>query len=134
MKKMSLVEMAQKNSPVEGENKLVFSLDLIVESLNRENRRILAEEFAGDLESLGYTEQYVSMLLNGKRILGNDALKRLLVNSPEALDRAIELLKLQIKQLEEAARILQTSDLSLLKKEYGPKIKEEEDEEEEAEE
>ena len=126
---MSLVEMAQKNSPV-GENKLVFSLDLIVESLNRENRRILAEEFAGDLESLGYTEQYVSMLLNGKRILGNDALKRLLVNSPEALDRAIELLKLQIKQLEEAARILQTSDLSLLKKEYGPKIKEEEDEEE----
>ncbi|WP_062088553.1 hypothetical protein [Sulfolobus acidocaldarius] len=118
-----------KNSPV-GENKLVFSLDLIVESLNRENRRILAEEFAGDLESLGYTEQYVSMLLNGKRILGNDALKRLLVNSPEALDRAIELLKLQIKQLEEAARILQTSDLSLLKKEYGPKIKEEEDEEE----
>ena len=126
---MSLVEMAQKNSPV-GENKLVFSLDLIVESLNRENRRILAEEFAGNLESLGYTEQYVSMLLNGKRILGNDALKRLLVNSPEALDRAIELLKLQIKQLEEAARILQTSDLSLLKKEYGPKIKEEEDEEE----
>ena len=123
-----------KNSPVEGENKLVFSLDLIVESLNRENRRILAEEFAGDLESLGYTEQYVSMLLNGKRILGNDALKRLLVNSPEALDRAIELLKLQIKQLEEAARILQTSDLSLLKKEYGPKIKEEEDEEEEGEE
>lgn len=132
---MSTLQVPGKvNSPVEGENKLVFSLDLIVESLNRENRRILAEEFAGDLESLGYTEQYVSMLLNGKRILGNDALKRLLVNSPEALDRAIELLKLQIKQLEEAARILQTSDLSLLKKEYGPKIKEEEDEEEEAEE
>nr|WP_020936640.1 hypothetical protein [Saccharolobus solfataricus]CDF66442.1 conserved conjugative plasmid protein [Saccharolobus solfataricus P2] len=132
---MSTLQVSGKvNSPVEGENKLVFSLDLIVESLNRENRRILAEEFAGDLESLGYTEQYVSMLLNGKRILGNDALKRLLVNSPEALDRAIELLKLQIKQLEEAARILQTSDLSLLKKEYGPKIKEEEDEEEEAEE
>jgi hypothetical protein len=132
---MSTLQVPRKvNSPVDGENKLVFSLDLIVESLNRENRRILAEEFAGDLESLGYTEQYVSMLLNGKRILGNDALKRLLVNSPEALDRAIELLKLQIKQLEEAARILQTSDLSLLKKEYGPKIKEEEDEEEEAEE
>ena len=74
------------------------------------------------------------MMRNEKRTLGNDALKRLLVNSPEALDRAIELLKLQIKQLEEAARILQTSDLSLLKKEYGPKIKEEEDEEEEAEE
>ena len=94
----------------------------------------MVEEFADEIEKLGYTEQYISMMRNEKRTLGNDALKRLLVNSPEALDRAIELLKLQIKQLEEAARILQTSDLSLLKKEYGPKIKEEEDEEEEAEE
>nr|WP_012548822.1 hypothetical protein [Acidianus hospitalis]ACI15714.1 hypothetical protein [Acidianus hospitalis W1] len=128
---MSLVAMASKvNSPVEGENKLVFSLELIVQTLNKESRKILAEEFADEIEKLGYTEQYISMMRNEKRTLGNDALKRLLVNSPEALDRAIELLKLQIKQLEEAARILQTSDLSLLKKEYGPKIKEEEDEEE----
>ena len=65
---MSTLQMAQKNSPVEGEKKkLVFSLDLIVESLNKENRRILAEEFAGELESLGYTEQYVDMLLNGNK-------------------------------------------------------------------
>ena len=120
-----------KNSPVEGENKLVFSLELIVQTLNKESRKILVEEFADEIEKLGYTEQYISMMRNEKRTLGNDALKRVLVNSPEALDRAIELLKLQIKQLEEAARILQTSDLSLLKKEYGPK---EEDEEEEAEE
>jgi hypothetical protein len=123
-----------KNSPVEGENKLIFSLELIVQTLNKESRKILVEEFADEIEKLGYTEQYISMMRNEKRTLGNDALKRLLVNSPEALDRAIELLKLQIKQLEEAARILQTSDLSLLKKEYGPKIKEEEDEGEEAEE
>jgi hypothetical protein len=130
---MSTLQIAS-NSPVEGENKLVFSLELIVQTLNKESRKILVEEFADEIEKLGYTEQYISMMRNEKRTLGNDALKRLLVNSPEALDRAIELLKLQIKQLEEAARILQTSDLSLLKKEYGPKIKEEEDEEEEAEE
>ena len=123
--------MAQKNSPVEGENKLIFSLELIVQTLNKESRKILVEEFADEIEKLGYTEQYISMMRNEKRTLGNDALKRLLVNSPEALDRAIELLKLQIKQLEEAARILQTSDLSLLKKEYGPKIKEDEEEAEE---
>jgi hypothetical protein len=129
---MSLVTTS-KNSPVDGENKLVFSLELIVQTLNKESRKILVEEFADEIEKLGYTEQYISMMRNEKRTLGNDALKRLLVNSPEALDRAIELLKLQIKQLEEAARILQTSDLSLLKKEYGPKIKEEEDEEEDEE-
>ena len=131
---MSTLQIASKNSPVDGENKLVFSLELIVQTLNKESRKILVEEFADEIEKLGYTEQYISMMRNEKRTLGNDALKRLLVNSPEALDRAIELLKLQIKQLEEAARILQTSDLSLLKKEYGPKIKEEEDEGEEAEE
>ena len=132
---MSTLQVPRKvNSPVDGENKLVFSLELIVQTLNKESRKILVEEFADEIEKLGYTEQYISMMRNEKRTLGNDALKRLLVNSPEALDRAIELLKLQIKQLEEAARILQTSDLSLLKKEYGPKIKEEEDEEEEAEE
>ena len=131
---MSTLQTSKVNSPVEGENKLIFSLELIVQTLNKESRKILVEEFADEIEKLGYTEQYISMMRNEKRTLGNDALKRLLVNSPEALDRAIELLKLQIKQLEEAARILQTSDLSLLKKEYGPKIKEEEDEEEEAEE
>jgi hypothetical protein len=130
---MSALQTSKVNSPVEGENKLVFSLELIVQTLNKESRKILVEEFADEIEKLGYTEQYISMMRNEKRTLGNDALKRLLVNSPEALDRAIELLKLQIKQLEEAARILQTSDLSLLKKEYGPK-KEEEDEEEEVEE
>jgi hypothetical protein len=131
---MSTLQVPRKvNSPVDGENKLVFSLELIVQTLNKESRKILVEEFADEIEKLGYTEQYISMMRNEKRTLGNDALKRLLVNSPEALDRAIELLKLQIKQLEEAARILQTSDLSLLKKEYGPKIKEEEDEEEDEE-
>jgi len=129
---MSTLQTSKVNSPV-GENKLVFSLELIVQTLNKESRKILVEEFADEIEKLGYTEQYISMMRNEKRTLGNDALKRLLVNSPEALDRAIELLKLQIKQLEEAARILQTSDLSLLKKEYGPKIKEEEDEEAEEE-
>ena len=131
---MSTLQTSKVNSPVEGENKLIFSLELIVQTLNKESRKILVEEFADEIEKLGYTEQYISMMRNEKRTLGNDALKRLLVNSPEALDRAIELLKLQIKQLEETARILQTSDLSLLKKEYGPKIKEEEDEEEEGEE
>jgi len=128
---MSTLQTSKVNSPVEGENKLVFSLELIVQTLNKESRKILVEEFADEIEKLGYTEQYISMMRNEKRTLGNDALKRLLVNSPEALDRAIELLKLQIKQLEEAARILQTSDLSLLKKEYGPKIKEDEEEAEE---
>ncbi|WP_088912484.1 hypothetical protein [Sulfolobus acidocaldarius] len=128
---MSTLQTSKVNSPVDGENKLVFSLELIVQTLNKESRKILVEEFADEIEKLGYTEQYISMMRNEKRTLGNDALKRLLVNSPEALDRAIELLKLQIKQLEEAARILQTSDLSLLKKEYGPKIKEDEEGDEE---
>ncbi|WP_016731951.1 hypothetical protein [Saccharolobus islandicus] len=71
------------------------------------------------------------MMRNGRRTLGNDALKRLLVNSPEALDRAVELLRIQIKQLEEAARMLQSSDLTPLKEEYGPKVKEDEEEVEE---
>ncbi|WP_020465343.1 hypothetical protein [Saccharolobus islandicus] len=124
--------MVSKNSPVDGEKKkLVFSLELIVQTLNKESRRILVEEFADEIEKLGYTEQYISMMRNGRRTLGNDALKRLLVNSPEALDRAVELLRIQIKQLEEAARMLQSSDLTPLKEEYGPKVKEDEEEVEE---
>ena len=62
------------------------------------------------------------------RILGNDALKRLLANSSGALDRAIELLKEQIKQLEEAMEILQNSDLFELRNLYPPKTIEEDEE------
>lgn len=128
---MSVVR-SKSNSPVKGEKrKLVFSLELIVQTLNKESRKMLVDEFADEIEKLGYTEQYISMIRNGRRTLGNDALKRLLVNSPEALDRATVLLKLQNKQLEKAVRVLQTSDLTPLKKKYGPKIKDEEEAEEE---
>lgn len=129
MKKMMAIP-SKKNSPVEGEKKkkLVFSLELIVQTLSKESRKVLAEEFAGELESLGYAKQYVSMLLNGKRILGNDALKRLLANSSAARTRAIELLKEQIKELEEAIEILQNSDSFELRNLYPPKTIEDDEE------
>lgn len=119
---------ASKNSPVEGEKKLVFSLELIVQTLNKESRKILVDEFADEIEKLGYTEQYISMMRNERRTLGNDALKRLLANSTAARSRAIELLKEQIRQLEDAMEILQNSDSFELRNLYPPKTIEAEEE------
>ena len=46
MKKMSLVEMAQKNSPVDGEKELLFLISL----LDREDKIEFVKEFREDFE------------------------------------------------------------------------------------
>ena len=140
MRHMAVVQVA-KNSPVKGDvwkemeearkKNLDFYLDMIVQSLHKNYRRQLAERFSDELVKLGYTEQYISMIRTGRRTLGNDAMKRLLVNSPEALKEALGYLKAQIEWLEMAMSTLENADLSLLKEEYPPKRDEEEEGEEE---
>ena len=104
---------------------------MIVQSLHKNYRRQLAEKYADELVKLGYTEQYISMIRTGRRTLGNDAMKRLLVNSPEALKEALGYLKAQIEWLEMAMSTLESQGLDALKDEYPPKVKDEEDGEEE---
>ncbi|BDB96989.1 hypothetical protein [Saccharolobus caldissimus] len=126
---MSVQTQIPVNSPVNGDKDPIFSsLELITQSLSKNSRKILAEEFAETIERLGYTQQYVNMMINDKRTMGNDLLKRLLTNDPNALDRAIELLRKQIKQLEEAMRTIQSADLSQLRQMYPPKTSEDEEE------
>ena len=122
------------NSPVKRDenwkkNNLDFYLDLVVQSLHKNYRRELAEKFSDDLEKLGYTQAYISMIKSGKRTLGNDAMKRLLVNSPEALKEALRYLKTQIKWLEMAISTLESNGLEELKDEYPPKVENQEGEE-----
>ena len=134
---MAVVQVA-KNSPVKGKweeleearkKNLDFYLDMIVQSLHKNYRRQLAERFSDELVKLGYTEAYVSMIRTGRRTLGNDAMKRLLVNSPEALKEALGYLKAQIEWLEMAMSTLESQGLDALKDEYPPKRDEEGEEE-----
>jgi superfamily II DNA helicase RecQ len=104
---MSTLQVPRKvNSPVEGEKDLLFSLSKIVESLSKEAREKLANEFYEELKEIR-TPQAASQLARGYKHMSNDTILELASRSPEAKKRILELAKAEAEEVLRAIAALE---------------------------
>ena len=95
-----------KNSPVDGEKDVVFSLSQIVEFLSKEAREKLANEFYEELKEIR-TPQAASQLARGYKHMSNKTILELAAVSKEARKRILELAKAEAEEVLRAIAALE---------------------------
>ena len=106
---MSTPQMAQKNSPVDGEKDLLFSLSKIIESLSKEARKEFAEKFSEDLKEL-LSKTAIHKAINGKIHLANDTILAIVLANPKARKWVMQKAREEAESVLRAIEVLSQED------------------------